>query len=52
MKTQYENDELPPGTYTFTYQVTTDASVPELTKTFSFNLVLVDICDSPETLEV
>ena len=41
-----------PGTYTFNYQVTTDSSVPELTKPLSFDLILTDVCDPPESFSV
>ena len=43
-QSQYDT-QLAPGTYTFTYNVTTDINVPELTKTLTFDLILTDICD-------
>ena len=49
---QYENLVVAPGTYTFNYQVTTDSSVPELTKPLSFDLILTDVCDPPTTFEL
>ena len=43
-KDDYKNRLVEPGEYTFTYQVTTDASVAALTKTFTFTLELTDVC--------
>lgn len=43
----YVNGAVPPGTYRFTYQVTTDSSVAALTKTVYFDLTLTDICANP-----
>ena len=46
----YNEGEIAPGKYTFTYDVTTGADAtdhPNLTKQFEFELTLTDPCDPP-----
>lgn len=42
---------MKPGTYTFTYSVSTGGSDASLNPTFTFDLVLEDPCDPPEIVE-
>ena len=44
--TNYQNNEVPPGTYTFTFEVDSDG----VKETFSIDLVLQDPCDPPTSM--
>ena len=44
---RYTNSEVPPGDYTFTFQVSTDPTNPDLTEEFTVTVTLEDPCKSP-----
>ena len=42
----YSSGDIVPGTYTFTYSVTTGSPDAPLTKTFTFDFILSDACET------
>ena len=44
---RYTNQEVPPGDYTFTFQVSTDPTNPALTEEFTVTVTLEDPCKTP-----
>jgi hypothetical protein len=52
-QTDYSSGDVPPGTYTLTFEVKVDGAAAEETKqTFTVDVTLEDICDLPDSINL